>query len=79
MLKALFLDLDETLCDTQKANAIAKGLLAEAVNPTFGIDGSEFADRYEDGIYRRWSDAQRARYMPIIEQQSEDVFRVPLR
>ncbi len=78
MLKALFLDMDETLCDTQKANTIAKELLEEVVNSQYGVDGAAFAQRYEDGIYRRWSDAQGERYMPIIKQQSEDAFRLQL-
>jgi HAD superfamily hydrolase (TIGR01549 family) len=30
------------------------------------------------GIYREWSDEQRQRYMPIIEQQSESAFRLQL-
>ncbi len=78
MLKALFLDMDGTLCDTHKANAIAKGLLAEAVNSKFGINGAAFASSYENGIYRRWNETQCKRYMPIIEQRSENDFRVQL-
>ncbi len=78
MLKALFLDMDETLCDTRKANTIAKRLLTDIVASKFGIDGAGFTEAYEAGIYRHWSEAQRARYMPIIEQQGEDVFRVQL-
>jgi len=78
MLKALFLDMDETLCDTQKANTIAKRLLEEVVGSQYGVDGAAFAQRYEDGIYRRWSDAQRTRYIPILKQQSEDAFRLRL-
>jgi len=78
MLKALFLDMDGTLCDTHKANSIAKGLLAAAVNSRFGIDGSAFACSYENGIYRRCNETQSERYMPIIEQRSENDFRVQL-
>jgi len=78
MLKALFLDMDGTLCDTQKANIHAKHLLAEVVNSNYHIDGPTLAEQYEAGIFRRWSDAQRARYMPIIEEQSEGAFRVQL-
>lgn len=78
MLKALFLDMDETLCDTQKANTLARGLLAEEVSATQGVEGQRFAGRYLDGIYRVWSDEQRARYRPIIQQQSEEAFRVQL-
>lgn len=78
MLKALFLDLDETLCDTRKATDLAKAQLAETVRGRFAVDGMLFADRYETGFYRRWSDVQRARYLPIIKQRGEDAFRVQL-
>lgn len=80
MLKALFLDLDETLCDTLGANERAKQLMAEDVQAQYGddIDGASFATDYVMGIYREWSLEQRARYMPIIEQQSEGAFRVQL-
>lgn len=80
MLKALFLDLDETLCDTLGANERAKQLMAQDVEAQFGINlnGHTFANEYVSGIYREWSDSQRARYMPIIEQQSEEIFRLKL-
>lgn len=78
MLKAIFLDLDETLCDTRKATELAKARLAGTVSEQFGVDGVLFAERYETGFYRRWSDSQRARYLPIIQQQGEDGFRVQL-
>lgn len=80
MLKALFLDLDETLCDTTKANQQAKHLMAVHVESLFAndIDGELFADKYVTGIYRQWTEAERARYMPIIEQHSEEQFRIQL-
>ena len=79
MLKALLLDMDETLCDTSLANEEAKRLMGQGVEQAFGLEGGQaFADAYVTGIYREWSDAQRARYMPIIEQQSESAFRVQL-
>jgi len=80
MLKALFLDLDETLCDTQGANEWAKQLMARDIEAQYGVNlnGQTFADAYVAGIYREWSDDQRARYMPIIEQQSEETFRLQL-
>ncbi len=80
MLKALFLDLDETLCDTLSANERAKHLMAQHVEAQYGsqLNGQAFADDYVMGICREWSDAQRQRYMPIIEQQSEEAFRVQL-
>ena len=80
MLKALFLDMDETLCDTPGANEQAKELMALESETLFGakLNGREFAEAYVTGIYREWTDNQRARYMPIIEQQSEEAFRVQL-
>lgn len=80
MLKALFLDLDETLCDTRGANERAKQLMAENIEAQYGanINGQSLADAYLAGIYREWNDAQRRRYMPIIEQQGEGKFRLQL-
>lgn len=80
MLKALFLDLDETLCDTQGANKQAKKLMADHIETTYGahLNGPAFADAYVSGIYRDWSDSQRERYMPIITQKNEETFRLQL-
>tara|TARA_R110001599_G_scaffold325504_1_gene537638 strand:- start:7469 stop:8212 length:744 start_codon:yes stop_codon:yes gene_type:complete len=80
MLKALFLDMDETLCDTSAANEQARQLMARATEQQYGpaFDGEAFADAYVAGIYRHWSDDHRARYMPIIEQQGEGAFRLQL-
>jgi N-acylneuraminate-9-phosphatase len=80
ILKALFLDMDETLCDTRSANEQAKRLLAQELAQQYGaaFDGLGFADAYVAGIYRQWNDRQRARYLPIIEQQSESAFRLQL-
>jgi len=80
MLKALFLDMDETLCDTPGANEQAKRLMAQDLEAKYGADfkGKDFAEAYVMGIYREWTDSQHARYMPIIEQQSEEAFRVQL-
>jgi len=80
MLKALFLDLDETLCDTLGANERAKQLMAQDIEAQYGVslDGQSFANEYVSGIYREWSDGQRERYMPIIVQQSEEAFRLQL-
>jgi HAD superfamily hydrolase (TIGR01549 family) len=80
MLKALFFDMDETLCDTARANEHAKRMMGESLQAHFGdeFDGKGAADAYLSGIYRQWSDEQRARYLPIIERQSEGAFRVQL-
>lgn len=77
MLKALFLDLDDTLCDTSSANEQAMQLMAGALQAQYGIDfdGQVFSRAYVQRIYRNWSDIQRARYMPIIKQRSEGAFR----
>lgn len=78
MLKALFLDMDETLCDTHLANAQATKLMAQAVQDQYAVDGWVVAEAYVAGIYRQWSARQRERYLPIIEQQSEGAFRLQL-
>ena len=80
MLKALFLDMDETLCDTKGANEQAKKLMGQAVIAQYGesLDGEQFADAYVTGIYRDWTALQRQRYWPIIQQQSEAIFRIQL-
>lgn len=80
MLKALFLDMDETLCDTTGANERAKQLMGQAMKVLYGaeFDGKGVANAYVTGIYRQWNAHQRARYMPIIEQQSEGAFRLQL-
>ena len=72
--------MDETLCDTMRANQQAKHHLALATQDMFNkpFDGKVFADAYVRGIYREWTDAQRNKYTPIIKQQSESVFRVQL-
>ena len=36
MLKALFLDLDDTLCDTSTANEQAMRLMAESLQAQYG-------------------------------------------
>lgn len=77
MLKALFLDLDKTLCDTNKADVIAREFLCEHAFSLFGtaINANEFAASYLTGIYRKWSVYQKNRYLPIIEQFGEGHFR----
>ena len=80
MLKALFLDMDETLCDTHGANETARERMAATISQLVGrpLDGQAFATDYLDGIYRRWSDSQRERYLPIAEQRGEGAFRIQL-
>lgn len=80
MLKALFFDMDETLCDTLGANEQAKRLMGASLVEQFEgrCDGQAVAAAYVSGIYREWTDEQRARYLPIIEQQGESAFRLQL-
>lgn len=80
MLKALLLDMDETLCDTKGANDKATELLAAAAEQATPqrIDGATFAKAYVAGIYRQWNEAQQQRYLPIAEQQGEGAFRLQL-
>lgn len=80
MLKALLLDLDETLCDTQRANEQASQLMGQALAARYGaaFDSQSVARAYVSGIYRQWSDNQHARYQPIINRQGEGAFRLQL-
>ncbi len=80
MLKAIFLDMDETLCDTQSANRQATKLMAEQLSALFGValKAKELASAYVSSMYRNWDASQRARYMPIIEQRGEGAFRAQL-
>ena len=61
MLKALFLDLDETLCDTSSATEQARQLLGQALQEQFGreCNSQGVAHAYVSGLYRQWSDSQR--------------------
>lgn len=86
MLKALFLDMDETLCDTHAANVVAKQSLAEFVRQLVNagqlnggsLDAEAFAQAYYRGIYREWTSEQRARYLPVAESEGEAAFRILL-
>lgn len=77
MLKALLLDMDETLCDTSHANNQAKSLMVTHLEQRYKnkIDGVVFVDAYVKGIYRDWSEKQLERYMPIIKNRGENQFR----
>lgn len=81
MLKAILLDMDDTLCDTQTANERARQQLAAAVQGKFALcetRAQAFSAAYLKGIYREWAEGQEARYMPVIEQHGEGAFRVQL-
>ncbi len=54
MLKAIFFDRDETLCDTKYSNRKATEALKKRIEidyPT--IDASYFVQRYNDGFYKK--------------------------
>lgn len=80
MLKALFFDMDETLCDTAHANAVAKQLFAEELIRLLGdhFDAAFLAEEYVRCIYREWQGEEHARYMPILEREGERAFRIQL-
>ncbi|ROR97979.1 HAD superfamily hydrolase (TIGR01509 family)/HAD superfamily hydrolase (TIGR01549 family) [Sinobacterium caligoides] len=76
MLKALLLDLDETLCDTTGANRQALAAMAERACDQFvSLDAALFSQRYLSGIYRDFDAAQSVRYLPVVD---EAAFRVRL-
>lgn len=71
-LKALFLDMDETLCDTTKANNLALADMAskaqELINPSF--DGNTFSKAYLSGIYRELSPSYQKKLLPVTHEES---------
>ena len=75
-LKALFLDMDETLCDTTGANNKALEKMATLAQTLLGqtFDGIAFSHAYLKGIYRELSPAYQAKLLPIAED-SEEAFR----
>ncbi len=72
-LKALFLDLDETLCDTSGANQKALAIMAsDAKSKIPGLDGDKFAHLYLKGIYRELGEP----YTNLLQQsETEEAFR----
>lgn len=80
MLKALFFDMDETLCDTTYANRMATQLWADELTVvlTPDVDAVGMAGAYVRGIYREWEGEQEQRYMPIIASEGERAFRIQL-
>ena len=77
MLKALFLDLDETLCDTTGANLKARDFIAKKASSMFSTDFSsdDFANDYLTGIYKILTDEMKKVLLPIDD---EEVFRTDL-
>jgi HAD superfamily hydrolase (TIGR01549 family) len=77
MLKALFLDLDETLCDTSGANIQALDKMAEKVEYLFKgeVDPQVFVGCYLKGIYRELDERYAERLLPVVD---EGKFRLAL-
>jgi N-acylneuraminate-9-phosphatase len=77
MLKALFLDMDETLCDTSGANKKAVCIMAEKADALLDgrIDSQDFGNRYLKGIYRELDARYSALLLPVND---EEQFRLAL-
>jgi HAD superfamily hydrolase (TIGR01549 family) len=77
MLKALFLDLDETLCDTSGANEKALDVMADKVTTLFkgGVDERAFVAHYLKGIYRELDERYAQALLPV---EDEGAFRLAL-
>jgi HAD superfamily hydrolase (TIGR01549 family) len=76
MVKALFLDLDETLCDTTGANNKALEAMAQCFDRLFGHNNStnstgvDFAEAYRKGIYRELTPAQEKAFLPVNDEEA---------
>ena len=71
MLKALFLDMDETLCDTTGANLKALTLFEKRAAGQYPapFNAKEFAKDYLLGIYKNLSKELSAKLLPITDEQ----------
>jgi HAD superfamily hydrolase (TIGR01549 family) len=57
MIKAIFFDMDETLCATEQANQVALSFLAKQLTeqwPKMNVD--QFCARYLSGVYKQLND-----------------------
>jgi N-acylneuraminate-9-phosphatase len=77
MLKAIFLDLDETLCDTTGANNQALQIMAAKAKSLLGdsINDQAFAAMYLKGIYRDLDQRYSELLLPV---KDEGGFRIAL-
>lgn len=79
MLTTILLDLDETLCDTTKANNLAliklEQKFTELFNPQDAKQSHLFANAYLKGIYRELSQDYQQQLCPIVDEAS---FRLTL-
>ncbi|BFM07707.1 HAD family hydrolase [Halioxenophilus aromaticivorans] len=80
MLKALFLDMDDTLCDTQQANREATQKLVTAFQQRYGKTAAaeQLAKDYVKGIYREWTSDQEEKYTELLKECSEEHYRIVL-
>ena len=76
-IKALFLDMDETLCDTTLANTTAQQALTAKISEDCGdlIDAQAFAESFLKGIYKVWTPEQAEKYQPIRAEFGEERYR----
>ena len=77
MIKAIFLDMDETLCDTTKANILAKDHLTQFVSSHLSSleQANDFSEKYLQGIYKNLSPDLQQKLFPISD---EEAFRTKL-
>lgn len=77
MLKAIFLDLDETLCDTTGANRQALVHMATTVHKQLcgQVDAQQFTTAYLKGIYRELDERYSRLLLPVTD---EGAFRLAL-
>ena len=76
MVKALFLDLDETLCDTTGANMKALQVMAGTFSLLFEGEGAGngevqsevFVERYLNGIYRNLDERYASLLLPVTDE-----------
>lgn len=78
MIKTILFDMDETLCDTSKANNQAiKALEAKFAQllPTQAKYAAKFAQAYLQGIYKNLDDRYQKKLLPITDEKQ---FRLDL-
>lgn len=76
MIDTILLDMDETLCDTTKANNLALAQMAVQFENLLDCkgQGEQLAECYRQGIYRELTTEQQANLLPIAKT-SEAKFR----
>lgn len=76
MIDTILLDMDETLCDTTKANTLALAKMATTFEQLLNCKGrgEALAESYRKGIYRELTPKQQTKLLPIAKT-SEAKFR----